>query len=168
MLRILGIDPGINCGIALLTGERGNQLEYLDHAPLLKEGKQRSINGPRLAEIFADLDPDIAVIEKVHAMPGQGVTSMFRFGRAVGTLEGLLSCLKVRLSYVSPQQWKRHFNLKADKEAARAAAVRMFPSHASALARRKDVDRAEAVLIARWFFDTDLGVVFPRKRNEDG
>ena len=93
----------------------------------------------------------VAVIEQVGAMPGQGVTSMFTFGRAVGRVEGVLVALGVSIDFTRPQVWKKHFKLSKDKENARALAQRFYPK--ASLARKKDAGVAEALLIARHYYE---------------
>lgn len=143
---ILGIDPGLKCGLAVIGGSQA----IVDDAPVIKDGKRSSINGAALADLIDSWNIDAAVIERVHSMPKQGVASSFTFGRAFGTVEGVIEALKIPTTYVTPQSWKKFYGISSDKEAARARAIQLFPALASSLKRKKDVDRAEALLIANY------------------
>lgn len=149
-MKVLGIDPGINGAIALL----GGGAILVDNLPTMGEGKRRVVNATQLTAMIEEVEPTVAILEKVHAMPAQGVSSSFRFGQAFGTIEGIIGALRVPLHYVSPVAWKKHFRLPADKDAARAMATKLYPLLADRLSRKKDIDRAEALLIARYFMDT--------------
>jgi len=92
---------------------------------------------------------DHAFIELATVMPKQGIASSGRYMRAVGTLEGIVSCLNIPTTFVTPQKWKKFWGLKgSDKERSRSLAVRRYPEIASMLARKLDHGRAEAALIA--------------------
>ena len=86
-------------------------------------------------------------------MPGQGVSSMFRFGQTLGRIEGVVALTKVPVHYVSPAKWKRHFGLGRDKEDARRLAIERYPRIADRLSRKKDEGRAEALLLATYLFE---------------
>jgi crossover junction endodeoxyribonuclease RuvC len=144
---IVGIDPGNNGGIALLHGDR---LIYADHLPIV--GK--TLSGHLLNNWFADIKPDtptMVVVEQVHAMPKQGVSSTFNFGKAVGIIEGVIAARGLPLFWVTPQRWKKLMGVTADKNTSRQLAINLWPEHAHLFARVKDVDRAEAALIAEWY-----------------
>ena len=92
-----------------------------------------------------------AVIEAVAAMPGQGVSSMFRFGESVGVVLGVLGALQIPLRWVTPQRWKKAAGIVGkDKDAARSLAIQLHPEVAELLKRKEDVGRADAALIARF------------------
>jgi crossover junction endodeoxyribonuclease RuvC len=144
---IVGIDPGNNGGIALLHGER---LIYADHLPIV--GK--TLSGHLLNNWFADIEPDtpaMVVVEQVHAMPKQGVSSTFNFGKAVGIIEGVIAARGLPITWVTPQRWKKLMGVTADKNTSRQLAINLWPEQAHLFARVKDVDRAEAALIAEWY-----------------
>lgn len=156
---ILGIDPGVNGAISLT--KNGIPLAIWDMPSLPKTtGKGREINATLLDVIFADSvkqyvnpkqDTLEAVLEIVRAMPGQGVTSMFSMGRSYGVIEGILAAHALQLTRVRPQVWKSHFGLlKKHKDAARTCIIDMFPKYVDFFKRKKDVDRADATLIAIW------------------
>jgi crossover junction endodeoxyribonuclease RuvC len=148
---IIGIDPGKSGAVALLD-DNGRLIEVAD-MPVVGP----IISAALLSEIVHNwidpLDPTntgTAVIEDVHAMPKQGVSSSFSFGRALGVAEGVLAGEGFALRYVSPARWKKAMGLTADKGVSRRRAIELWPAHARDFARVKDDGRAEAALIARW------------------
>jgi len=97
------------------------------------------------------------VVEHVTAMPGQGVTSMFNFGQSFGVIKGICAALKLPIYFVRPTKWKKHFNLiKTNKDASRTKVIETYPNISSKLSRKKDSNKADAILIARYFSDTQL------------
>ncbi len=144
---ILGIDPG-KAGALATIDQRGNLHDVWD-IPVV----DKRINAALLADILTPLQPvaAVAVIEDVHAMPGQGVTSMFTFGRGLGILEGVALGAGIPVRWVSPARWKRALGLGADKGASRRRATELWPSRSALFARAKDDGRAEAALIAYWW-----------------
>lgn len=144
--RVLGVDPGLGGGLALL--DQGLGLLMIQDYPTVTVGKTRVVNTSLMAQLIASWDPDIAWIERVHAMPKQGVVSTFNFGMTYGMTQGVLAGLRVPVQLVTPQEWKREFRLGPDKQEARVVAARMFPGNVSDFARRRDDGRAEAALIA--------------------
>ena len=95
------------------------------------------------------------VIEHVTAMPGQGVTSMFNFGQSFGILKGICSAMQLSVYFVRPAKWKKYFNLiNSEKDASRTRAIEIFPYYSSNLSRKKDSNKADAILIASYFFET--------------
>jgi hypothetical protein len=146
---ILGIDPGVSGAIAFYTPQHP-ALVSVEDVPTAGD----HIDAATLADRIQQMRPAVAVIELVGAMPGQGVSSMFKFGRSFGTAIGVVQALDIPLHFVTPGKWKKHFRLSADKDAARALALRLWPDCAPNLARKKDAGRAEAALIARWYAET--------------
>jgi crossover junction endodeoxyribonuclease RuvC len=156
-LILLGIDPGVSG--ALSVYEHKNLLEVLD-MPTMSEGKKnkKQINSAQLSlEIKKRIngsDENAVVIEHVTAMPGQGVTSMFNFGQSFGVIKGICSALNLPVYFVRPVKWKKHFNLiGSSKDASRTKAIEMFPSFSDNMARKKDANKADAILIGRYFLD---------------
>lgn len=154
MKYIIGIDPGASGGIALVekTSE-GTHLRGVWDMPTVQiVGGKRRVNAPMLADIISRLPTTALIIsEQVSAMPGQGVVSMFAFGRAAGIVEGVAAGAGLDLELVLPVKWKRALDLIGkDKSASRALAAEAFPKHAVSFARVKDDGRAEAALIALW------------------
>ncbi len=95
------------------------------------------------------------VIENVSAMPGQGVTSMFNFGQSFGILKGICSAMQLPMYFVRPIKWKKYFNLlNLKKDASRARAIEIFPYFSSQLSRKKDSNKADAILIASFYYET--------------
>jgi crossover junction endodeoxyribonuclease RuvC len=151
----IGIDPGISGAIAFLAPD--GELLGVEDMPLVVEGKKNHVDGSAIRQLIEGYNPtDLwrlpfafhAVIESVHAMPNQGVTSMFNFGRSFGTVIGVLNGLGVSVSQVRPQAWKKPLDLIGkDKDAARQLAIDLYPE--APLSRKKDGGRADAILIGR-------------------
>ena len=157
---IIGVDPGINGAISIIENKK--ILEVYD-TPTMIDGKKnkRQINGAQVTNIFKErLNPNkevVVVVEQVNAMPGQGVTSMFNFGQSFGVIKGICAALSLPIHFVRPTKWKKHFNLiKTNKDASRTKVIESYPKISSKLHRKKDINRADAILIARYFNDTRL------------
>jgi crossover junction endodeoxyribonuclease RuvC len=149
-MTILAIDPGLNNGIAVLDLER--RLLLATEIPVIGEGANRRLNMTSFADIITQFHVGHAVIEDVSAMPKQGVSSMFRFGRATGSVEGALAALKVPTTFVRPAIWKRDIGAKAKQaEDVRALAIQAWPDMEHRFSRKLDHNRAEASLIGLWF-----------------
>ena len=146
---ILGIDPGVTGAIAFFFPETTSRIVAQD-LPLANG----EISAPLLADLIRTYAPSLAIIERVSAMPGQGVVSMFNFGRAYGDVRGVIGALSIPTHYATPQKWKRHFRLSSDKEEARALALRLFPACAEHFRLKKHHGRAEAALIAKFGAET--------------
>ena len=159
-MLIIGIDPGISG--ALCFFEDGQVKEIID-MPVMAEGKKnkRQVNGPQtyneISKIINKLPKKdiIVVIEQVSAMPGQGVTSMFNFGQSFGVLKGICSAMQLSMHFVRPAKWKKYFGLiKTEKDASRTKVIEIFPYISSQLSRKKDSNKADAILIASFFYNT--------------
>jgi len=159
-MLIIGIDPGISGSICFF--EDGKILDVVE-MPTMTEGKKnkRQVNGSQIYnEIFnrvKEIDKrDIKVIiEQVSAMPGQGVTSMFNFGQSFGILKGICSAMQLPMYFVRPAKWKKYFNLiNSEKDASRTKAIEIFPYFSSQLSRKKDSNKADAILIASFYYET--------------
>ena len=131
--------------------------------PVMAEGKKnkRQLNSAQLVNIIKENTNDeeeIAVIvEQVNAMPGQGVTSMFNFGQTFGAIKGVCAALGLPIFFVRPSKWKKHFELiNSSKDASRTKVIEMYPSFSKQLAKKKDVNKSDAILIARFFAETRL------------
>lgn len=149
MTFILGIDPGIEGAWAVL--DSFGHLVSTGDLPLAGEGTKRMVSAPLLAAILDHHAISEAFIERVGSMPGQGVSSMFRFGQAIGTINGVLGARHVPIRYVAPAVWKKHFKLPAEKEPSRQLAIETWPDKALIhFNRKKDHGRAEAALIGLW------------------
>jgi len=152
MSFVIGIDPGISGAIAVF--EDGVLLRVVDMPTLgIDSGKttKRHISAVTLA-MYLEICPDAhVVIERVGAMPGQGVTSMFNFGRSAGIIEGVVAALRMPSTYVTPAAWTKAVGRAAGKDASRMRAMELFPSKADLFKRAKDDGRADAALIAYWY-----------------
>lgn len=159
---IVGIDPGASGAIALLDAvDKNYEVADMPLAAVTpaKKGRKKpaaSVDGRRLAKMLRGLPADtVVVIEKVGAMPGQGVTSMFNFGNSAGVARGVCEALGFELVFVTPQQWKKKAGLiGTEKDASRILAIRKYPALASSLKRKRDGGRADAILIAEWYGTT--------------
>lgn len=148
-MTTLGIDPGINGAWAVIDSI--GQIVAAGDLPTAGDSTQRMVSAALFGAIVRQYGPRVAVIERVGARPGEGGTSLFRFGRACGILEGVVASRGIPLAFVTPGVWKRHFNLSTDKEASRQRAIETWPSHAADFfPRKKDHQRAEAALLALW------------------
>ena len=157
---IIGIDPGISGAICFF--KNGKVLEVID-MPNMAEGKKnkKQVNG---AQIFNEINNRIlnihnneiaVVIEHVSAMPGQGVTSMFNFGQSFGVIKGICAAMRLPLHFVRPVKWKKYFNLlNSEKQASRTRVIELFPEISNKLSKKKDINKADAVLIASYFNNT--------------
>ena len=161
-MKIIGIDPGLSGAIAILKERK--VLAIFD-MPVMSEGKKnkRQLNSAQLVNIIKESaanDEDISVVvEQVNAMPGQGVTSMFNFGQTFGAIKGVCAALKLPIFFVRPSKWKKHFELiNSSKDASRTKVIEMYPSLSNQLSKKKDVNKSDAILIARFFSDTKLSV----------
>ena len=157
---IFGIDPGISGAISILENKK--VIEVFDMSTMI-DGKKnkRQVNGAQVTNIIKErlnMDRDtVVVVEHVNAMPGQGVTSMFNFGQSFGVIKGVCSALGIPIYFVRPTKWKKHFNLiKTNKDASRTKVIEVYPEISSKLSRKKDANKADAILIARYFNDTQL------------
>ena len=143
-MKILGIDPGINGGIALLS-DQGLMVEKL---PTLEVNKKSRIDLAALSGLINSWNPGEAIIEQQQSMPGQGVSSCFRIGFNYGLILGALHTLNIPVTEVRAATWKRRLGVPADKDAARHRATQLFPSHSINFAKKCDDGLAEAALMA--------------------
>ena len=159
-MLIIGIDPGISGSICFFEG--GKILDVVE-MPTMTEGKKnkRQVNGAQIYnEILKRIEKkekhDIRIIiEQVSAMPGQGVTSMFNFGQSFGILKGICSAMQLPMFFVRPAKWKKYFGLiNSEKDASRTRAIEMFPYFSSHLSKKKDSNKADAILIASFYYET--------------
>ena len=159
-MLIIAIDPGISGSICFF--EDGKILEVFE-MPTMTDGKKnkKQVNG---SQIFNEISKRVGgveprnvrvVIEQVSAMPGQGVTSMFNFGQSFGILKGICSAMQLPMYFVRPTKWKKYFGLiKSQKDASRTRAIEIFPYFSSQLSKKKDSNKADAILIASFYYET--------------
>ncbi len=159
-MKIIGIDPGLSGAIAVLHNKKVINMYDM---PVMAEGKKnkRQLNSSQLVNILTDnINGDeeaIVVVEQVNAMPGQGVTSMFNFGQTFGAIKGVCAALKLPIFFVRPSKWKKHFELiNSSKDASRTKVIEMYPTLSSQLAKKRDVNKSDAILIAKFYFETKL------------
>ena len=159
-MLIIGIDPGISGSICFFND--GKILDVIE-MPTMNDGKKnkKQVNGSQITNIIKEqLKNDnevMVVVEHVNAMPGQGVTSMFNFGQSFGVIKGICAALSLPIHFVRPRKWKKHFNLiKTNKEASRTKVIEIYPEISNKLSRKKDSNKADAILIARYFTDTHI------------
>ena len=159
-MLIIGIDPGISGSICFF--EDGKIIDVLE-MPTMTEGKKnkRQVNGAQIYnEIFKRINKKEkhnirVIIEQVSAMPGQGVTSMFNFGQSFGILKGICSAMQLSMYFIRPTKWKKYFGLiNSEKDASRTKAIEMFPYFSSQLSKKKDSNKADAILIANFYYET--------------
>ena len=159
-MLIIGIDPGISGSICFF--EDGKILDVIE-MPTMTDGKKnkRQVNG---SQVYNEISKRIkkidkneirVIIEQVSAMPGQGVTSMFNFGQSFGILKGMCSAMQLSMHFVRPAKWKKYFNLiNSEKDASRTRAIEIFPYFSSNLSKKKDSNKADAILLASYFHET--------------
>ena len=159
-MLIIGIDPGLSGSICFF--EDGKIIDVIE-MPTMTEGKKnkKQVNGAQIYNEFlkriskTDKHKIRVVIEQVSAMPGQGVTSMFNFGQTFGAIKGICAALNLPIYFVRPSKWKKHFELiNSSKDSSRTKAIEMYPKLSNQLAKKKDVNKSDAILIARFFSET--------------
>jgi len=159
-MLIIGIDPGITGAICFF--EDGEVKDIIE-MPNMADGKKnkRQINGSQIFNEISIRIKDIhkkevlVVMEQVSAMPGQGVTSMFNFGQSFGVIKGICSAMQLSMHFVRPAKWKKYYGLiKSEKDASRTKAIEIFPYISSQLSKKKDSNKADAILIASFFHNT--------------
>ncbi len=159
-MLIIGIDPGISGSICFF--EDGKILDVVE-MPTMTEGKKnkKQVNGSQIYNEISKRIKEIdkrnirVVIEQVSAMPGQGVTSMFNFGQSFGILKGICSAMQLSMYFIRPAKWKRYFNLiNSEKDASRTKVIEIFPYFSINLAKKKDSNKADAILIASYYYET--------------
>ena len=159
-MLIIGIDPGLSGSICFLID--GKILDVIE-MPTMAEGKKnkRQVNGSQVFNEITKRTKEYqknqvrVVIEQVSAMPGQGVTSMFNFGQSFGVLKGVCTAMQLPMYFVRPTKWKKYFNLiNSEKDASRTRAIEIFPSFSSSLSKKKDSNKADAILIASFYYET--------------
>ena len=159
-MLIIGIDPGISGSICFF--EDGKIIDVIE-MPTMIEGKKnkKQVNGSQLYnEILKRIEKGKknevrVIVEQVSAMPGQGVTSMFNFGQSFGILKGICSAMQLPIYFIRPAKWKKYFNLiNSEKDASRTRAIEIFPYFSSKLTKKKDANKADAILISSFYYET--------------
>ena len=157
---IIGIDPGLSGAIAILDDKK---VLSIFEMPVMAEGKKnkRQLNSAQLVNIIRENikknEEAVVVVEQVNAMPGQGVTSMFNFGQTFGAIKGVCAALELPIFFVRPSKWKKYFELiNSSKDSSRTKVIEMYPSLSGQLTKKKDVNKTDAILIARFYYETKL------------
>lgn len=147
-MRILGVDPGVMGGLAIYAAHFRTLHDAID-IPVVGEKAKRRVEVLAIAEWLKTADCAHAFIERAQAMPEQGASSGFLYGRAVGAIEAVVACAGIPVTIIEARAWKTFHNLiRSDKEASRQRALQLFPSAHKLLARHMDHGRAEAALMA--------------------
>ena len=159
-MLIIGIDPGISGSICFF--DNGKIIDVVD-MPTMIEGKKnkKQVNGSQIYNEILKRTIKVnkknikVIIEQVSAMPGQGVTSMFNFGQSFGILKGICSGMQLPMYFIRPVKWKKYFNLiNSEKDASRTKAIEIFPYFSTNLSKKKDSNKADAILIASYYYET--------------
>ena len=159
-MYIIGIDPRISGAICFFN--EGKVLDVIE-MPTMAEGKKnkKQVNGNQLFNEIKSRLSEIrqeqisVVVEHVNAMPGQGVTSMFNFGQSFGVIKGICSAMQLPIHFIRPTKWKKYFNLiNTSKDASRSRAIELFPKISDKLKRKKDSNKADAILISSYYYNT--------------
>lgn len=140
---ILGVDCGVTGALAFYWPQHPERVLVEDMPVVGKE-----VDAAQLADVIARIGPDVAVVEKVHAMPKNGSVAAFSQGCTYTAVRVVLALAEVRTHLVTPASWKKFHRLGPDKDASRELAKRMFPAVSGQFNRVKDHNRAEASLIA--------------------
>jgi crossover junction endodeoxyribonuclease RuvC len=159
--RLLGVDPGVNGGLSIIeiTDGAAPVLVGCIDIPVIGSAAKERVDSAAIRNFIERHKPVHALIERAQAMPKQGASSGFKYGRAVGAIEAAIALCSIPLEIIEPSVWKRHWRLPGkDKEAARQRALQFFPDAHAALARKKDHGRAEAMLIALYYAERHLRI----------
>jgi len=144
----IGIDPGVGGAIAFLT----DALEFIvvhEMPTMAHTGKRRQVNPAELANLLSRTPIQMAYVERVGSMPHQGVASSFNFGMSYGVIQGVLAALGIPMVLITPVTWKKKAGLIGkEKDAARTLAQQLYPQ--APLGKKKDIGKADALLIARY------------------
>jgi len=147
---VLGIDPGLSGALAFYdTVEQTVEVVDMPVLELVRNGKKkREVSAQALANHIAGRKINSAFLERVNAMTGQGVTSVFSFGRSLGIVEGILAAYDIPTTLVTPQAWQKAVGQRAGKDGSRERAMQLFPAQVELFQRKKDDGRSDASLIA--------------------
>ena len=149
---ILGIDPGLSGALAFLdTSDNTVDVVDMPTVEVKRNNKlKREVSAQLVAAIVIKRHAEAAFLERVNAMPGQGVTSVFSFGRSTGILEGVLAAYDIPTTLVTPQSWQKAMGVRDGKDGSRERAMQLFPASAELFQRKKDDGRSDATLIAKY------------------
>lgn len=158
-MKIVACDPGLSGAYCVLEkGDGAIALIFVIDLPVCGEGSKRRLDAPSFNCWLANYSPAFAYIENGRAMPKQGVAGVFRYARICGAVEGVVAARHIFLLMFEPTVWKRYFHLGLSKEDARGKAIQLLPSAASELRRRRDHNRAEALLLGIYALEKGFAV----------
>lgn len=156
-MKAIGIDPGLDGGIAIYRPGLVTIMDMPTHEVYRNGKKKREVSASGLVEALSDCEKGHhAYVERVNAMPKQGVTSMFSFGMSYGVIIGVLAALRIPYTLVTPQKWRKYHDVRPGKDGSRLRASELLPDSASHFSRVKDHGRADAALIAMYGFEKEL------------
>ncbi len=156
MTVLAAFDPGLSNGAyAVMSDKLRREFAFIGDLPTMGAKTKKVLNGAMIATNLREYQVSHVVIEHASAMPKQGVSSMFRFGMAYGQIIGIVQGLMLPYEIVTPAKWKKEMRLNTDKENSRLRAIELYPKFHEALKRVKDHNRAEAMLLARWWLDKE-------------
>jgi len=150
-MKRLGVDPGIRGGLAIVEIIDGTSPQLVDaiDIPVAGVGAKERVDVLAIHTWIEAHPPEHAFIERAQAMPKQGASSGFKYGRATGAIEAVLACCEIPLTIIEPTAWKKFHGLRGgEKELSRLRALMLFPTAHTLLAHKKDHGKAEAALIA--------------------
>jgi crossover junction endodeoxyribonuclease RuvC len=149
-MAIGGIDVGLTGGLAVLNWNGACETRMM---PVMGKDKASIVDGGTMVRWLAERDVGICIVERAGPMPAQGLGSTFKFGTVYGQVLGALQAAMIPYKLVTPTRWKRHFGLDREKEASRRVAIERFPYAAHEFSLVKSHGRAEAALIALWWYE---------------
>lgn len=152
-MKVCGIDPGISGAFAIFDTTYEDEIQIWDMptVSILRNGKNKNeVSAALVATIIAGKNIDCAYLERVNAMPGQGVSSVFSFGRSVGILEGVIAAYEIPITIVTPQAWQKAMAVRGGKDGSRERAMELFPKSSDSFKLKKNDGRADATLIAMY------------------
>jgi len=156
-MLVLGIDPGLSGALAMYDGTNLLVVD-MPTVEVVRNGKtKREVSAPSLADIISGAGIKYAYLERVRAMPGQGVTSMFSMGRSVGVVEGVLAGCMIPVTLVQPKAWQKSMEVRDGKDGSRERAMQLFPFNSDLFKRKMDHGRSDAALIAMYAFNQIRG-----------
>jgi crossover junction endodeoxyribonuclease RuvC len=164
LIVVLGIDPGIRGGLAIVSDAVDGIGTLIDavNIPVVGDGASERVDAAAIRDWVKRFNPVLAFIERAQAMPRQGASSGFKYGRATGSIEATIALCTVAIEIIEPVKWKRFWKLPPkDKERSRQRALELFPSAHTLLARKKDHGLAEAALIALYGLCASRSIVPP-------
>lgn len=165
-MRVVSFDPGRQAAFAIIDARMPTSLE-IGHVDQIGTGRLMRPCPHHIRTIVQGVDA--AVVEEVGARPKQGVSSVFTFGLATGSILGALSALSVPVTLVRPQEWKKTCRLNGRvgndaKKGALAAAKEIWPEHIASWRIQGNHGLADAALMARWYFEAGPGRAVQEKQ----